>query len=110
MKNKAKFNFITQLDFSNQHLVFKDCPYYPCHKLPERQNALNCFFCFCPFYPCGGKLGSGRWIKNKGEKCFDCSECNFIHRNEVVSRIIELFYEGKNLKKIKRNIKRFFKR
>ncbi|MGC8764799.1 MAG: cysteine-rich small domain-containing protein [Brevinematia bacterium] len=101
----GKDYFTKQLEFANIHLSFKDCKYYPCHKIPYGQAELNCFFCFCPFYPCNGKLGSGRWTP---EGIYDCSDCNFIHRNDVVLRIIKLFYEGKKLGKIRKIIRREF--
>lgn len=92
-----------QLSFANQHFYFKDCKYYPCHKIPEGQRELNCIFCYCPFYPCNGKLGEGHWInQNNGKKVFDCSDCSFIHRNKVVTRFFQLLYEGKPLNKIKK--------
>ncbi len=99
--------FKKQIDFSCRHFNFKDCPYYPCHKT---EGELDCFFCFCPFYPCDNKIGNGRWIDTKKGKIFDCSDCDFIHKDEVVKRIIELFYEGKNIKQIERIIKKEFKK
>jgi Zn-finger protein len=92
-----------QIEFSCGHYYFQDCPYYPCHDLPEGQDFLNCMFCYCPFYPCGGKLGSGKWIKSgKGKKIWDCSKCSYIHSDEIVCKIMELLYEKNNFKKIKK--------
>jgi len=105
---KYKSHFKNQISFALKHLSFKDCPYYPCHKMPEGKE-LNCFFCFCPFYPCKGKIGDGKWIKSTdGKKIWDCSDCTFIHRDDVVDRILELLYENKKFKRIKRIIKKEF--
>jgi len=108
LNKEDKFYFIKQLDFANRHFTFRECPYYPCHKFPAGQDDLNCLFCFCPFYPCNGKIGTGNWKEVNGKKIYDCSNCNFIHRNEIVFRIIELFYKGRGLKKIKSIIKKEF--
>lgn len=74
------------------------CPCYveggPCHDmLPEE---LNCFFCFCPEYDVsceegGCKIGSkkGKWFfsdKLPRGKIWDCSDCVYPHRVEVVER------------------------
>jgi Zn-finger protein len=103
--------FLTQLDFANRHFGFRDCTYYHCHKFPEGQEWLNCVFCYCPFYPCNGKLGPGKWIiGGRGKKVFDCSDCNFIHRDEIVREIFRLLYEGKSFKQISKMLKKEFKR
>ena len=56
------------------------CENYPCHHHPQ-----NCTFCYCPFYPCRDTSTGGRCIKEK--KVWDCSECTWIHQDEVVKCI-----------------------
>ncbi|MCX7821169.1 MAG: cysteine-rich small domain-containing protein [Brevinematales bacterium] len=107
MDKTAKNFFKKQIDFACRHFSFKDCPYYPCHKTKEE---LNCILCYCPFYPCNNKIGNGRWIITDKKKVFDCSECDFVHRDEVVKRIFELLYENKTLKQIAKIIKKEFKK
>ncbi len=107
MNKITKSLFEKQIDFSCKHFIFKDCSYYPCHKMEKE---INCFFCYCPFYPCDSKIGKGKWINSGPMRVFDCSECDFIHRDEVVKRIIELFYEGKNINQIVRIIKKELKK
>lgn len=55
------------------------CEHYPCHQHPQ-----NCTFCYCPFYPCGDFSTGGRFIK---KKVWDCAECTWIHRDDVVGCI-----------------------
>ncbi len=60
-----------------------ECEYYPCHF--EGQ---DCTFCFCPFYPCliyetGGYL--------KDERVWSCQNCHFIHKKDVVEKLISIF-------------------
>lgn len=57
----------------------RSCPYHPSHFTGQ-----NCSFCFCPFYPCndpdlGEEMGS-----RHGGGVWSCSDCLFIHRDEVV--------------------------
>ncbi len=107
MDKGVKEFFDKQLDFSTKHFNFKDCPYYPCHKV---EGEINCLFCYCPFYPCNNKIGQGKWLKLKGKKIYDCSDCYFIHRDEVVKRILTLLYENKSIKRIGRIIRKEFNR
>ncbi|MDD2410089.1 MAG: cobyric acid synthase [Candidatus Methanomethylophilaceae archaeon] len=60
------------------------CPYHPSHFIGQ-----DCTFCFCPFYPCedtkfGKFIGSRR-----GKQVWDCSDCLFIHRKEVVGFVMD---------------------
>ncbi len=108
MKKNAVESFKKQLEFAGKHNTFKDCPYYPCHKIRDGE-VLDCTFCFCPFYPCRNKLGKGNWIfDKKSGKIWDCSLCDFIHRGDVVSRIFELLYENKKISRIKKTIRKEF--
>lgn len=103
MDSTSSVFFQKQLDFTNQHHHFHDCPYYPCHKLPLKsgQSELNCFFCFCPFYPCENTVGTGTWIKiEDGSKVWDCSQCGVVHEDSFVKDSIQAFYAGQSTKDI----------
>lgn len=58
----------------------RDCEFYPCH-----YDGQYCDFCYCPFYPCGDSSTGGNWIKNRG--IWNCKDCTFIHKPEVVDAI-----------------------
>ena len=74
------------------------CPCYgqnkPCHQMGE----LNCFFCYCPQYDNtteegGCKLSStkGKWFvhpSHKTGRVWDCSDCDYPHRKEVVKKYL----------------------
>lgn len=92
--------FERQLAFANRHYRFTDCPYYPCHALPEGQDGLNCLLCYCPFYPCGVEARGGKWLDTPDGKVWDCTGCNFVHADGTVETILKLFYEGKNADEI----------
>ena len=101
MDQKTREFFLKQSEFSSLHQAYKDCTYYPCHKNPE-SDFQNCLYCFCPFYPCDNKPGNGRWKENNdGNRVWDCTECIYIHRNEIVIKLTELLYEGKNMFEIR---------
>lgn len=85
---------IEEFDFEKQKIKNPGkCPCYlngKCHDIQD----LNCFLCFCPEYDNskeegGCKIGSekGKWFFNeklpKG-KIWDCSDCDYPHRKEVV--------------------------
>jgi precorrin-3B C17-methyltransferase len=61
--------------------IDKGCKYYPCHNGLE-----DCTFCYCPFYPCGDESTGGKWIT---EATWSCQDCNWIHRIEVASKVLE---------------------
>lgn len=66
------------------------CEYHPCHYKGQ-----NCSFCYCPFYPCND-TDLGRSIQSKrgnGNEIWDCSQCLFNHRNEVVDYSFKRFSE-----------------
>lgn len=93
--------FLKQLQFSFKHSRFTDCDYYPCHQIPAEQDGLNCYYCYCPFYPCGHLSRGGKWIKGTdGTNIWDCSNCNFVHRDDVVLRMKELSYQNLSWSKI----------
>jgi len=93
MKKEIKEYFKKQFDFSLKHFVFTDCPYYPCHKFPEGQDYLNCLFCYCPLYPCKKEKRGGKWIMVNNKKVWDCSNCNYIHKDKVVKKILKKLYK-----------------
>lgn len=97
MDSETKKWFDKQIKFSMKHQRYEDCPYYPCHEIPENQSGLNCFFCYCPCYPCAITERGGTWTETASGRIWDCTGCRFIHRDEIVERIIELFNEGKNI-------------
>ncbi len=114
-------HFNVQLDFTNRNQRYKNCSFYPCHRLPlefygkdgkstQIQDELNCLFCYCPFYPCGNRPGNGKWIRTKnGKRVWDCSGCGFIHRDDVVKRFLVLLYKNKSVSSIRRTLAREFK-
>lgn len=61
-----------------------DCPYYPSHFIGQ-----DCTFCYCPFYPCEDTLFGKFKISKRGKEIWDCSDCLFIHRNDVVKFVME---------------------
>ena len=66
-----------------------NCPYYPSHFFGQ-----DCTFCYCPFYPCEDTT-FGKFINSKrGKKIWDCSDCLFIHRSEVVKFVMDHLREG----------------
>jgi len=62
--------------------IDKVCRYYPCH----HGDLEDCTFCFCPFYPCGDESTRGKWVKGR---TWSCEDCNWIHRTEVASKVLE---------------------
>ena len=72
---------VEEKDKNNLHtMINKDCVYFPCHDIIE-----DCTFCYCPFYPCNN-IKRGKWIQDKSEKIWDCSECNWIHLKDTVNK------------------------
>lgn len=87
---------IEEFDFENRKrenpeacICFKDGK---CHKTAE----LNCFFCYCPEYDCKNPEGECK-IKNKkgrlfvkgDKKIWDCSDCDYPHRKEIVEKYLK---------------------
>ena len=93
-----EFNFVNR---KNKHP--HDCPCYigkPCHNIPPEK--LNCFLCYCPEYKSeleegGCKINNpnGKWLFNeklpKG-KIWDCSDCDYPHRKEVVEKYLKKMF------------------
>ena len=66
-----------------------ECEYHPCHYKGQ-----NCSFCYCPFYPCNDTdLGSMKHSRRDNGDVWDCSQCLFNHRNEVVAYSFKRFKE-----------------
>lgn len=62
-----------------------NCPYYPCHHLPEQ----DCTHCFCPLYPCkDDELGSYVRTK-KGKRFWSCINCTLVHLPHVAAYLAE---------------------
>ena len=68
----------------------EECPYYPCHTLPEGET-FNCVFCYCPLYALGPDCGGAFRYNEKGNK--DCSLCTFLHRRENYGAILSRYGE-----------------
>lgn len=64
------------------------CKFFPCH-----ENLEDCTFCHCPFYPCKNEE-RGKYIRNGNKRYWDCSECNWIHKREVVDKIFKLIKQN----------------
>lgn len=60
------------------------CPYHPSHFIGQ-----DCSFCYCPFYPCRDPLLGKSIISKRGGDIWDCSDCLFIHRTEVVEFVMK---------------------
>jgi Zn-finger protein len=89
-------NILNEFNFQNRKNKYPNaCPCYKgkiCHNIsPEK---LNCFLCYCPEYKSeeiegGCKINSqkGKWFLSdklpKG-KIWDCSDCDYPHREETV--------------------------
>ncbi len=65
-----------------------ECPYYPSHFAGQ-----DCTFCFCPFYPCEDTQLSKFIVSKRGRDVWDCSDCLFIHRNEVTKFVMDSIRE-----------------
>ncbi len=97
---------INEFDFENQKKKFPDkCPCYKegkCHNIKE----LNCFLCYCPEYDNSVKEGGckinsskGKWVFNeklaKG-KIWDCSDCDYPHKKEVIEKYLRKLFGIEN--------------
>ncbi len=61
-----------------------ECPYHPSHFTGQ-----DCTFCYCPFYPCRDPLFGKSIVSKRGGDIWDCSDCLFIHRTEVVEFVMK---------------------
>ena len=65
-----------------------------CHNLePEK---LNCFLCYCPEYSeegCKINNPNGKWLETPNGKIWDCSDCDYPHKEEIVERYLKKIFE-----------------
>ncbi len=65
------------------------CASYPCHRRLE-----DCTFCYCPFYPCMDEENGRQVVSSRtGRRIWSCEDCEWIHRKDVVDRILEVVRE-----------------
>ncbi|WP_049946044.1 ATP-binding cassette domain-containing protein [Butyrivibrio sp. WCD2001] len=72
----------------SSYFINKECEYYPCHDLDEKD--FNCMFCYCPLYDmedCGGEFT----YTDKGAK--NCKNCTFPHKRENYGAVIKKLKE-----------------
>jgi dUTP pyrophosphatase len=112
MDTKHIQKIIKEFNFLNRKNKYpNECPCYTnkiCHNLPEEK--LNCFLCYCPEYKSeiegGCKINNpnGKWLFNeklpKG-KIWDCSDCDYPHREEIVEKYLKRIFLSKNKMQIK---------
>ena len=70
--------------------INEQCKCFPCHEDLE-----DCVFCYCPFYPCKDKE-KGNYIKIGNRRIWDCRNCTWIHKKEVVDKIFLLIKQKFN--------------
>ena len=68
----------------------RECEYFPCHKDVEEKD-FNCLFCYCPLYTLGENCGGNFLYTDTGVK--SCVNCNFPHKRENFSALINRFPE-----------------
>ncbi len=83
MEPLAKGHFEKVLRRGEPLGIDKGCKYHPSCHYP---NLEDCTFCYCPFYPCEDKSTGGKWIEGA---IWSCKDCNWIHRTEVASKVLE---------------------
>jgi len=92
-------NIIDEFDFEKQKGKNSDkCPCYSEGKCHDVEN-LNCFLCYCPEYDNskiegGCKINSekGKWFfdeKFPAGKIWDCSSCDYPHKEEIVKKYLK---------------------
>ncbi|SEK23375.1 ABC-type cobalamin/Fe3+-siderophores transport system, ATPase component [Butyrivibrio sp. ob235] len=82
--NEAEDNTVRH----SSYFINKECEYYPCHDLDEKD--FNCMFCYCPLYDmedCGGEFT----YTDKGAK--NCKNCTFPHKRENYGAVIKKLKE-----------------
>lgn len=99
---------LTEFDFENKKKKNPDsCVCYSdgkCHNLEK----LNCFFCYCPEYETtkaegGCKINSekGKWFVKGDKKIWDCSDCNYPHKEEFIKKHLrERLHQNKMKEKL----------
>ncbi len=111
--NQQIQKIIKEFNFLNRKQKYpNECPCYTgkiCHNIsPEK---LNCFLCYCPEYNseleeggCRINNPNGKWLFNyklpKG-KIWDCSDCDYSHRVEIVEKYLKKIFFQKNKMQIK---------
>jgi Zn-finger protein len=95
---------LDSFSFLNRSKIAKvECPCYeankPCHDLS--QDEFNCFLCYCPEYDnslveggCKINRKEGKWFypcSLKSGKIWDCSDCTYPHKPQVVRSYLEKF-------------------
>lgn len=55
------------------------CPSFPCSEF-----GTNCKYCFCPFYPCKCTNTGGKYLYVESGRVWDCTNCKYIHQDNVV--------------------------
>jgi len=80
----------------NSHRFFKNkkCKYFPCHKLPGK-NDFNCLFCYCPLHILGDKCG-GNFRYGGAGKFKNCADCHLPHIPEYYDKIITKLKEARD--------------
>ncbi|MBZ0157044.1 MAG: cysteine-rich small domain-containing protein [Alphaproteobacteria bacterium] len=63
------------------------CDYFPCHETDSRE--FNCLFCYCPMYFLHVCLGRPRYLLHGGLIIKDCSGCDYPHRPENYTKIVD---------------------
>ncbi len=95
----------TKLDICDRQNLKEKCPFFPCHDLDKEQ--FDCRTCYCPLYDiCSNSNDDnkfGGYILESG--ILACEKCSFIHKKEIVEKIIDLRSKGVPYKKIYNIIK-----
>jgi Zn-finger protein len=89
-------SILDEFNFGIRKEHTEKCPCYPtspCHKMED----LNCFLCYCPWYAnqkaeggceLGNPLGKGKWFEREFDRIWDCSDCEYPHKREVVEKFL----------------------
>ncbi|MFC1682410.1 cysteine-rich small domain-containing protein [Nanoarchaeota archaeon] len=87
---------IEVFDFENRKENKEECVCYKQEKKCHEIENLNCFLCYCPEYDSevGCKINSlkGKWLVSEGGKVWDCSGCDYPHREEVVRKYLRKLF------------------
>ncbi len=107
LKTKQAINayinkIIQEFNFNNRKLNYKEtCPCYaedkPCHDIDGKD--INCFLCYCPEYDnsknegdCKINSPKGKWFIHAEGKIWDCSDCDYPHKEEVVRKHLKKLF------------------
>jgi Zn-finger protein len=88
---------LRRLSMENSYRFFNNqsCKYFPCHKMPGKED-FNCLFCYCPLYSLGDGCG-GDFTYNKTKTVKICMDCHLPHLPEFYDVIVERLSEKKVL-------------